>query len=702
MASVTLKISAFDQGSAGYPVELIEDGATRHKGVLPAADFVSGAWRVNIRNGVQPAPADPAAPPRDIVSTVIGTDGAKRAAADWTGLPQKLFELLFPVGPLRNAFNTFGDDTRLFLDIEPEELQRVPWELARWDGPPLRLLSISYSLSRLHAAQHPAGNTDWPFRVLILVGCKKTEEEKLGVAAEIQAIRRAFVPFGRSIDVREVYTPSPEKLSTLIKGEDDLQKDSTEERWEPHVLHFVGHTAPSLTGAPALKFDRTEIKDGVSWTWSSEDIQLQLPKLKWTPQFVFLNACRTGAEEVHSWGMQRSFISAGAQCVLTMQADVLGSLVGKFAGKLYEQIAMGKSVQEATYEARDLVHKSPENAGRIDWALPSLTGNATEIRLFAAREPPDDAEFKNCAEFGEARLFANSEDARRLLTHWLCPIRLPAAPPRPRNVVLLTGESLCGKSHLLKWAMESWVMSGARVCYIELDNKKKKGYLDILRQIRRGDMPDSDQLLRRGLPQAHFERYLWTVGNLRKNGLAGDWEEADKTALQISDLADDGPIQAKSEDRFERVLCAEFLAALKEVAKDKPLVLVFDKFTGPDALRLVSPEDFAYLVTDLFGPIAKDAASRIKLVFSANSNERGAYRLNEIANFLTITVPDKVETEDLVRYAVEMLRFQDEDKIKVTAANLLSYDYDEKGMARLAIIRRAMPPHLLAKVKRMR
>jgi hypothetical protein len=254
--------------------------------------------------------------------------------------------------------------------------------------------------------------------------------------------------------------------------------------------------------------------------------------------------------------------------------------------------------------------------------------------------------------------------------------------------------------------MESWVLSGARVAYIELDNKKRKGYVEILRQVRKGDLPGSEQMLRRGLPQAHFHRFLWTLGNLRKSGLAGNWDEVDKTNLQTSDDADDGPIPAKSEDRFEPIVCAEFLAALKEVAKDKPLVLVFDKFTGPDALRLVSPEDFAHLVTHLFGPIAKDPSSRVKLVFSVNATERVAYRLDDLPGQpLIYTVPDKVETEDLVRYAVEMVlpdKKEEEEKVRNLANILLQFDLPQKGMGRLGPVRLAMPASVTVNVKRMR
>ena len=77
---------------------------------------------------------------------VMDTPGPNRAVVDWPAIGNKLFDLLLPAGALRNRFETWNADTRLFLDIAAPELQRVPWELAQ-SPPPRRRMSARCSRS---------------------------------------------------------------------------------------------------------------------------------------------------------------------------------------------------------------------------------------------------------------------------------------------------------------------------------------------------------------------------------------------------------------------------------------------------------------------------------------------------------------------------------------------------------------------------
>ncbi|HYJ42606.1 MAG TPA: CHAT domain-containing protein [Steroidobacteraceae bacterium] len=699
MASATLKIFALDQAQAGYPAELTEDGKAPVKGLLPAAAFVSGKWTVALNVPGAPAPparnpGDPA--PRDIVETVVRTPGQDRANVDWNSLSAALFEMLFPVGPLRTAYAQL-DDTRLFLDIEPAELERVPWELAKSSNP-TRRLSLNYTQSRLTAAPRAAARptSDWPFRILIFVGCSPTDEGKLQVDKEIEAIRRVFIRFGRSVDVRVESRLTLEELSAVIKG------GPKQDRWEPHVFHFVGHTGVLPDDSYGLAIDRSET-DGASWVWSQESIQQDLDLLEWTPTFVFLNACRTADEPAATWTMQRSFIQAGARCALTMQADVAGEIAGKFAGKFYEQIAAGDTVQEAVAEARGVVYRFNSSTTVIDWGLPSLTTTETETKLFTPRARPPDPGYAKCQEFDEARIFANCEPSRRLLTHWMCPVRAQNKAAESPNVVVLTGPARCGKSHLLKWAMESWVLSGALVRYFELNDGSPRNFLSILRQIRDGDGKGGARYLQRQLPVEAFKRCNWTMKNLLANGQPGEWIEAEHPEAEIPDDPKLQILRANGEDRLEPAICAEFHAALRSLAEKQPVVLVFNKVTD-GVTRLVSPDDFAQLVTHLFKPIALEKDGRVKLVFSVSDVERDAYSLRkQDLPQLAYEVPANMDNDALVNYAVEMLRFSNADYVRQLADLLLKMP-DEKqrvGMARLGKIRETLNSSYFADIERM-
>ena len=49
-----------------------------------------------------------------------------------------------------------------------------------------------------------------------------------------------------------------------------------------------------------------------------------------------------------------------------------------------------------------------------------------------------------------------------------------------KNALILTGPPRAGKSHLLKWCMESWALSGARVRYIELHSTEPKDFFTLV------------------------------------------------------------------------------------------------------------------------------------------------------------------------------------------------------------------------------
>ena len=336
-----------------------------------------------------------------------------------------------------------------------------------------------------------------------------------------------------------------------------------------------------------MAIDRSDT-DNANWVLSTGDVQQLLGDLDWAPQLVFLNACRTGSDHAGTWSFQRSFVDGGAQCVITMQADVLGSLAGEYAGELYSRVAGGEPVQEAARIARNVVHDKMQPSELIDWALPAISTSSTLTKLFTPRDLPNDVDFNTCEEFRQARVFADCENARRLLTHWICPVGVAASTP-PRNVLLLTGEALCGKSHILKWTMESWVLAGARVRYIELHDTRKKDFLAILREVRDGDGAGSKRFLQRPLPPEHFKRFNWTLNNLLKSGQPGAWVDGDHPEAEVRDNGD--PISARGEERLEPIVCNEFLNALKSLTAQTYLILVFDKFTC-DGERLVRPEDF--------------------------------------------------------------------------------------------------------------
>jgi hypothetical protein len=118
---------------------------------------------------------------------------------------------------------------------------------------------------------------------------------------DLKAIERIFHPLGRTVDVHCMRRPARSDMMQWIK------------RFQPHVFHFAGH-GRKVAGAEHYGL-RIESDDG-GWTWTSDAIDVDLPRERWVPKFVFLNACRSAAEQSGSWSTHRSFLAAGATAVL--------------------------------------------------------------------------------------------------------------------------------------------------------------------------------------------------------------------------------------------------------------------------------------------------------------------------------------------------------------------------------------------------
>lgn len=676
MAFVKIRV-ARGAGQPDYAVTLIEEGGQETQAVLTEADVMKGPWQ-----------------PDSILKRVSGAGPTNRNSTDFQAIAQTLYDWLLPAGPVRQRWMALDNSIqpRLLLDIQADALARLPWELTSTEW-----LALTNGLYRLGGAQPvpevqpvPAQGSLWPFRILIVVGCLAEEEAALRIAEEVTEIERTFLPLGRSVDVHRLDRPDKDTLKDWVRT------------FHPHVLHFAGH-GNKLPASPKIGL-RFNPAGANPWIWTGSDIRTDLRAWRWIPRFVFLNACRSAAEQEGSYSVQRGFLDRGTQAALGMQADMRGDLAGQFAAKLYEQCALGKTLEDAVFEARQtMTGKLPSN-DHIDWALPALTATAQGIRLFEPPLSPTSLEYEQCREFREARFFANCREPRRKFTHWVYPAD---QAPSTKNVLVVTGEPKSGKSHLLKWCMETWALGGARVRYIEL-HWQSKSLLDVLRQIRKGE-PDGtteSQYLHAPLPPAAFKRFKWELKNLIETNETGEWTEADHiNDPEIPD--DDGILPGKGEKLLEPVVCARFWAALKAAAGARPLILVFDRLGGPNNERTLMMRDFEQLILNLFRPIAQETNSIIKLAFSASGPEATDYKLGSLPaqNTVKFQVPTEFDDEQLAKLAAEMLWFHEESEIENLAKRLFLFPRPhrmEKGLARLKFVLEALKDtSILDQVTRM-
>lgn len=692
--SVTIRISSHPSGQADFPVTLIENDDGRNTpAALPETSLTQGNWTANLAGSDDP-------PPTDIVQHFSNAGGAGRRHPDFTAIAETLFNWLLPSGAVRQRWIELDNASQppVYLDVQVDGLAQLPWELAcNPHGPKLRPALINGLYRQISLEPSPVlPCSAWPFRILIVVGCSEADEATLGVAEEVAQIERTFIPLGRSVDVHCMYRPDKNTLKEWVR------------KFHPHVFHFAGHGGkrPGPGGQFGLRFDVAP--PGGPWIWTPNQIDVDLRAWRWRPKFVFLNACRSAAEQGGNWNVQRSFLAGGAQASLGMQADVRGNLAGTFASRLYNECASGKkTLEEAVFEARLEMAGKLQSYDEIDWAVPALTVTGQGLKLFEPRPRPEDPPFEKCGEFEEARFFANCREPRREFTHWTYPVIEAGSTP---NVLVVTGEPRSGKSHLLKWCMETWAWGGARARYIELHTGQVKSFLSLVRQIRDGESDGTEEAkyLHAGLPGPAFKRFNWELNNLLRTGQPGEWVEADHPEPEITDHMD--PWTARGERRLEEDVCAGLLKALKAAAGQRPLILVFDRMGGPNGERLLPPPDFERLIEYLFRPIAEDPTSQIKLVFCATDAEAVDYKLSLIPadKRIDYKVPVDVLPEKLGELANEMLWFR-EPKVKLLAIQLAGFPADSnapKGLAQLeavlTMLKRRASNTLLADIRRMR
>jgi hypothetical protein len=623
-----------------FEVTLIQENQPLKSALLPRENLTTGIWTALIPEGQQGIPAT------DIVQRIMNVEPTQRNHADFGVIGETLYNWLLPAGPIRERWLRLQAGTALRIDIRDETLARLPWELVR--SPESLRLAVTNELHRTYPKKPRAvRDPSWPFRILIVIGCSAAEESALGIDREVNQIEREFLRLGRSVDVHSLRRPEFTTLSGWIR------------EYHPDVFHFAGHGA-KVPGKDEWGVLIEPEAPAAPWIWSSESIPTDLELLEWTPTFVFLNACRSAVDRAAAWSIQRGFLSSGARAVLAMQADIRGDLAGLFAAQVYKKCAEGNTVQRGVTEGRMIVRGPAGGWNHIDWALPALVSTEPDLKLFSPRDYPRDVHFATCKEFEEARFFANCREARRIFLHW----HRPCVPGTLQNVLLLTGPPRSGKSHLLKWCMESWALTGSGIRYIEIygDGGSGKNFLDILRQIRDGELDGqlSTRYLHGGLPPTFFRRFNWELNNRIKTGQPGEWISDDHPEeVEISDNGD--PPKASGEQRLEKPVCEDFLLALQEVAKNRPLILVFDRFSGPNSERLLPKEDFNQLVTHFFLPIAEDPISRIRLVFCMNQPERAEYEIGPLigAYARSYELPVAYSVEDLAELATEMLWSED-------------------------------------------
>lgn len=485
---------------------------------------------------------------------------------------------------------------RTLLQIEPDELRLLPWELMESDRT-VRFLQPDYPFMRLRPLPAPRDVHDdvphWlPIRVLVVEGERL---DAIATLTEIHAIKAALGGSNGRIEAEFLTSPEPEELQ------------DTCERFRPHIFHFIGHgeTVPGGTES-ALRLR----------TWYLTETFIR-SLLKPVPRVAILNACRSGqvgvpgrVEDVRA--LTDAFLERGAAAVVGMQDDIRGSAAALFGGRFYRSLAKGESIEVAVTEARKALYTATGYAkGERDWLLPSLTLRVPPQRVLVTT-PEVTADLSSYIEQRFEALigaFVNRTSERHRLVNRID----PDPDARPENLLLVIGDSDMGKTGLLHWLRRRCALRGRRVKYVDF---KGGGNLDFLQALyairdRPEDMPNPNESVSSAFNRFNHDLTFFEQGKVP--------EETPERPPAIHPAPCPYKLGAGPVNLIDRVF-QSFRDCLGEATADEPLVLILDH------LKDLMETDFKqHLYPRLIRHVADGELPNVRLVIALSSQQTQDY-----------------------------------------------------------------------------
>jgi hypothetical protein len=477
-----------------------------------------------------------------------------------------------PVGTWwKNKTSAAGAGTvRTVLDVVPDDLQTVPWELMRPRGRAPLFRNQQHPWVRARTPWQHLDEMPVPVSVLLVVG--DTRSADLEVDEEIAAVHAALRDVPGRWNVEILIEPTLPELRTTLK---DVR---------PDVLHFIAH-GMTRGGEPVLAMLDQQ---GRQWPLRREDVdELPLPM----PRLVLVNACRSAnAPEGQrcAWTFADAFINRGAAAVVTMQGDIPSDGAAEFSRALYGELSRGTAVDVAVAVGRRAVsdHLATQDPGdERSWALPCMEVAADPDRILPVRtQQQDEARLRTLSgEFADVASYVDRSAERRLL--WRA-LESPGDDPCPQ-LVLVTGKEQAGKSAVTLSAMMTLLLRGRDVVYVDFSKVhgrvRPASWLMMLRQIRHAiwywapDLPEQ--------PRQLFDHELWYLRRYRD---PEPWASDEMKCDDGEEFASEGD---QYHETVERIF-GSFRTMLRKVSAGRPLLVVLDGLSGgflPDVQQWIVP-----------------------------------------------------------------------------------------------------------------
>lgn len=529
---------------------------------------------------------------------------------------------------------------RTLLDLRTEQLRALPWELLYDPATPAgqtAWLFLRVNQPIVRGRIDPATAADpinWPIRALVVVGADPNDT-RIRVVEEVTAVAAALRAFGPTLDLEILAQPSALQLLDKL------------ERWQPDLLHFIGHGGRTAQGDAALFFDGAS----PGWNWDTGTIEAHLQLF--SPRFVFLNACRTAQAGQVSGAVRQAqaaladVFAAHAPAVIGTLTDIGGEAAAELARRVYEALALRKPLDAAVTTARIMVNaRTNRNFQNREWAVASLRLAVHPERVLALQPEVSDqlrGQVDQLPEFQPIqRFFVARSRERRDLWQGVHP---PAEGQS--NLLVVTGESEIGKTWLVHWLLRGCAWRQERILYVDVLNGPPqvgtKRILEVLYQLSH-PCPHRSELLC-GSTSIDWHAFDAFPGQLRLL--------LEQGAPQVVNPLPDGPWPGTFDWRalpwddthaspqlFETLLAA-FRDTLCRAAGPQPLLIVLDH----PAVHL---GHFRHLKDHLLQPIAQgqlEHQARIKVILVADDRDYRELELSSLRNYGGVVNVDVLERD---------------------------------------------------------
>ena len=307
-----------------------------------------------------------------------------------------LYDFLFPP-PIRRLYHEscekIGENGLLILlrlPIDCPELDQIPWECC-YDGKQFLALNQETPIIRyVPAADKPSVIYSQGQLRILIVAAAPLDFPSINTYKEIEILQQVLNSVG-GVEIRLVDQTTRKQFREAIVD------------FEPHVLHFLGHSSKNEQGEYCIVLSNNSQRGDLMTVREIATLLLIGPKIR----FVVLNACETldhfldpdhfSNEDAISMlarfdsekfrkspyrliDIAPRLVNVGVPTVIGMQRSIPGKPATLFTSTFYRSLLRGKSIESAITEARRIVFDTYDS--RVFWHNSALYTRTLGDRLF--------------------------------------------------------------------------------------------------------------------------------------------------------------------------------------------------------------------------------------------------------------------------------------------------------------------------------